>query len=267
MFKYMGNMVDAIQQSLKSQSVVIKESRECNEEVVVLGTTEGVEQAIQKLKEASDSILHKTLNVNKPGKRRFLAKVTTTTKLELSDVENKYRCIIDRNRTTPSSTAVFTGDKKRENAFDVFITVYAENMEALTNAERAIQDMVAENYKNQAIEHDAVGNLSTEQRKWIYQLQLKHDTIIKIEEEIGRIDIRGDTDDVLSSVSEANNLLAEMAKQVKWTSLESGEKTTVEGKEIRKGESFPVLCWLQLYRLMTSALQTASLLLQISINN
>ena len=236
MLKHMRTTVDAIQQS---HSVLVTEGKEGDEEVIISGTTEDVDQTIKILQEASSSILYKTLNVNKPGKRRFLTKGRGT-ELQLSGIENNHRCIIDRTCTAPS--AVSTVDEKaapvsgypREH--DVFVAVYAESMEDINNTEIAIDEMVAENYKYKTIEHDAVGKLSTEQKKWIHELQYQYDTIIEIEEEIGRIVIRGDANDVLSVVCEIYHQLIEMAKQVEWeTLLESKEIATVEGKEIGKG--------------------------------
>lgn len=95
LLKHMRTTVDAIQQS---HSVLVTEGKEGDEEVIISGTTEDVDQTIKILQEASSSILYKTLNVNKPGKRRFLTKGRGT-ELQLSGIENNHRCIIDRTCT------------------------------------------------------------------------------------------------------------------------------------------------------------------------
>ena len=81
-------------------------------------------------------------------------------------------------------------------------TVHAGNKKDLKDAEKAIEDLVVENYKYKEIENDAVAKLSSKEKTQILQLQDKHETRIEIEEKVGRIVVRGDPDDVLSVATE-----------------------------------------------------------------
>ena len=95
LFKHMKDRVDAIQQKFKSNSVLIKESKEVNEGVMVSGTAEGVELAMKKLQYVSASILQKTLKIDKPGMRKFFNEGKGVKLLSL--VENEHKCVIDLN--------------------------------------------------------------------------------------------------------------------------------------------------------------------------
>ncbi|KAJ7381874.1 hypothetical protein OS493_038561 [Desmophyllum pertusum] len=60
-----------------------------------------------------------------------------------------------------------------------------------------IEKDVADHRKLKVIERDAISKLSKQQARKIIALQEKHDAVVTIEEEIGRISIRGDAEDVL----------------------------------------------------------------------
>ena len=277
LFKHMRNKLDAIQQTFKSHSVFIKESREGDGGVMVSGTAEGVDQAMKKLQDVSTSILQKTLKIDKPGMRKFFTEGNGAKLLSL--VENEHSCIIDRNCATPPASATSTAsrgedketakeyeysysipekkkisvskddpteqttnlsvnvassysisschntpptwigfrreiaaelgpavaDNPRRDALD--LTVYAGNKKDIISTEKTIDELVVENYKHKAIEHDAVKKLSSEEKAQIDQLQYKYDTRIEIEDEIGRIVVRGDPDDVLSVATEIYDVL------------------------------------------------------------
>ena len=277
LFKYMRNKIDAIQQTFKSYSVFIKESREGDGGVMVSGTAEGVDQAMKKLQGVSASILKKTLKIDKPGMRKFFTEGNGAKLLSL--VENEHSCIIDRNCATPPASATSTASRgedketvkgceysysipekktisvfkddsteqptnlnvnvassysisschntpptwigfRRETATELGLagadnprrdvldlTVYAGNKKGISSAEKVIDELVIENYKHKAIEHDAVAKLSSAQKAQIDQLQYKYDTRIEIEDEIGRIVVRGDPDDVLSVATEIYDVL------------------------------------------------------------
>ena len=277
LFKHMRNKLDAIQQTFKSHSVFIKESREGDGGVMVSGTAEGVGQAMKKLQNVSASILKKTLKIDKPGMRKFFTEGNGAKLLSL--VENEHSCIIDRNFATPPASETSSASKEEHNETvkeyeysysipekkkislfkdnsteqptnlsvnvassysisschntpptligfrrdtaaelspatadnprrDVLdLTVYAGNKKDIISAEKAIDELVEENYKHKAIEHDAVTKLSSEQKAQIDQLQYKYDTRIEIEDEFGRVVIRGDPDDVLSVATEIYDVL------------------------------------------------------------
>ena len=127
-------------------------------------------------------------------------------------------------------------------------TVYAGNKKDLKDAEKAIEDLVVENYKYKEIEHDAVAKLSSNEKTQILQLQDKHETRIEIEDEVGRIVVRGHPDDVLSAATEIfamlnktverenNRGIATLFKDKVATNLESGEKGTFARKKVEKGK-------------------------------
>ena len=110
LFKHMRNKIDAIQQTFKSHSVFIKESREGDGGVMVSGTAEGVGQAMKKLQDVSASILKKTLKIDKPGMRKFFTEGNGAKLLSL--VENEHSCIIDRNCATPPASETSTTSKE-----------------------------------------------------------------------------------------------------------------------------------------------------------
>ena len=111
-FKHMKDKVDAIQQKFKSHSVLIKESKEVDEGVMVSGTAEGVELATKKLEDVSASISQKTLNIDKPGMRKFFTEGKGAKLLSL--VENEHSCLIEQNCTTPPTSAT-TATLKEEH--------------------------------------------------------------------------------------------------------------------------------------------------------
>ena len=110
LFKHMRNKIDAIQQTFKSHSVRIKESKEGDGGVMVSGTAEGVGQAMKKLQDVSTSILKKTLKIDKPGMRKFFTEGKGAKLLSL--VENEHSCIIDRNCATPPASETSTTSKE-----------------------------------------------------------------------------------------------------------------------------------------------------------
>ena len=256
LFKHMRNKLDAIQQTLKSYCVFIKESREGDGGVMVSGTAEGVDQAMKKLQNVSAFILQKTLKIDKPGMRKFFIEGKGAKLLSL--VENEHSCIIEQNCATPPVSETFSASKEEDketvkacecsysiqenkktsalNSKDALtkwvgirqetgpaelgmagvgnpsrdvldLTVYAGNKKDISSVEKAIDELVEENYKHKAIEHDAVAKLSSEQKAQIDQLQYKYDTRIEFEDEIGRIVVRGDPDDVLSVATEIYDVL------------------------------------------------------------
>ena len=104
LFKHVKDKVDAIQQKFKSHSVLIKESKEVDEGVMVSGTAEGAELAMKKLQDVSASISQKTLKIDKPGMRKFFNEGKGVKLLSL--VENEHKCIIDLNcAARPATTA------------------------------------------------------------------------------------------------------------------------------------------------------------------
>ena len=110
LFKHMRNKIDAIQQTFKSHSVLIKESKEGDGGVMVSGTAEGVGQAMKKLQDVSTFILKKTLKIDKPGMRKFFTEGKGAKLLSL--VENEHSCIIDRNCATPPASETSTTSKE-----------------------------------------------------------------------------------------------------------------------------------------------------------
>ena len=110
-----------------------------------------------------------------------------------------------RRETGPSASSMEGAGNPSRDLFD--LTVFAGSKKDISGAEKAIDELVVENYKHKAIEHDAVTKLSFKQKAQINQLQYKYDTRIEFEDEIGRIVVRGDPDDVLSVATEIYDVL------------------------------------------------------------
>ena len=92
-------------------------------------------------------------------------------------------------------------------------TVYAGNKKDLEDAEKAIEDLVVENYRYKEIEYDAVAKLSSKEKTQILRLQDRHGTRIEIKDIIGQIAVHGDPEGVLSVVTEIFAILNKALEQ------------------------------------------------------
>ena len=94
-----------------------------------------------------------------------------------------------------------------------YFEIFAETKQDIKRAEDDIQKDLADNYATKVIEHDAISHISEEQTSKIHNLEVKHDVIIKIEDYIGRISVRGDAEDVLDVATTILEILNEYIEE------------------------------------------------------
>ena len=94
-----------------------------------------------------------------------------------------------------------------------YLEIFAGTKQDIKKAEEEIQKDLADNCTTKVIEHDAISHISEEQTSKIYNLQVKHDVIIRIEVYIGRISVRGDAEDVLDVATTILEILNEYIEE------------------------------------------------------
>ena len=87
------------------------------------------------------------------------------------------------------------------------LKIYAGSSTDISNAEKAIQSLIKDNYKHKSIVHEAISKLSSAEKTQIDRLQHQYDTEIVLEEEIGRIVIHGSADGLLAVSTEIYEIL------------------------------------------------------------
>ena len=94
-----------------------------------------------------------------------------------------------------------------------YLEIFAGTKQDIKKAEEEIQKDLADNCTTKVIERDAISHISAEQTSKIHNLEVKHDVIIRIEDYIGRISIRGDTEDVLDVATTIQEILNEYIEE------------------------------------------------------
>ena len=115
------------------------------------------------------------------------------------------------------------------------LEVFAGSRADLGGGIKAINNMMNEHCKRQVIENDTIMELSEGQVRRIHTAELRYDTEVKIEKKVGRIQIRGNSEDILAVSGQIHDVLhkvkeeererdrAEMlAKEVEWEFEDSG---------------------------------------------
>ena len=103
-----------------------------------------------------------------------------------------------------------TASKKSKSEKDgSYLEVFAGNKKDIKKAVEEIHKDLADNCTTKVIERDAIGKLSSKQKKKINNLEANYDVNIKIEEYIGRISIRGDAEDALDVATTIHEILNE----------------------------------------------------------
>ena len=93
------------------------------------------------------------------------------------------------------------------------LKIYAGSSVDISNAEKAVQTLIKENYKQQQIVHEAIAKLSPADEQQILILQRQYDTKIVLEKTIGRIVIHGSADGLLVVATEIYEILNKAMEQ------------------------------------------------------
>ena len=98
-----------------------------------------------------------------------------------------------------SSSSNTTASKKHIDDKDdgSYVEIFAGSKQDVKKVVDEIQKELADSCINRVIEEDAISKLSKGQKKKIKDLGAAHGTVVKIEEQVGRISLRGDAEDVV----------------------------------------------------------------------
>ena len=77
------------------------------------------------------------------------------------------------------------------------VPLFAEDKQDIDTVIKTIEKDAADHCTQKVIEREAICNLSKGQMQQVKKLEAKYDVIVNIEQTIGRISVRGDTEDVL----------------------------------------------------------------------
>ena len=115
------------------------------------------------------------------------------------------------------------------------LEVFAGSRTDLEGACKAINNMMNEHCKRQVINNDTIKVLSEDQLRRIHTAELRYDTKVEIEKKVGRIEIRGNSGDILSVSGQIHEILHEvreeererdraemLAKEVEWELEDNG---------------------------------------------
>ena len=94
-----------------------------------------------------------------------------------------------------------------------YLEIFAETKKDIDHVVKEIEKDVAEQFKHKVIERDTISKLSKQQKKKIKDLEVKHDTVVTIEEAVGRISIRGDAEDVLEVATTIHEILNQQIEE------------------------------------------------------
>lgn len=104
-----------------------------------------------------------------------------------------------------------TSDKKAPPAAavvnDYDLIFFAGRRQDLEAAVNEINELMKEKSTKQSIENEAITNLSIDHLRRIHTLKLRYDVEASVEKEVGRIVVRGQTDDVLVVIREIYKIL------------------------------------------------------------
>ena len=111
----------------------------------------------------------------------------------------------------------------------ISLGVFAGNKDNLRYAIKAINGMMNEHCKQQVINHEAIALLSEDQESRIHTAELRYGTKVQIEKKVGRIEILGNSEDILAVSAQIHGILHEvkedehkrdraemLAKDVEW---------------------------------------------------
>ena len=96
---------------------------------------------------------------------------------------------------------------------DSYVEIFAGTKQDIDKVIKDIEKDVADHCRQKAIVHDAISKLSKQQTRKIRDLQAEHDVLVTIEEEVGRISIRGDVEDVLDVATTIHEILNQQIEE------------------------------------------------------
>ena len=90
------------------------------------------------------------------------------------------------------------------------LEVFAGNKDHLGNAIKAVNAMMDDHCKQHVINHEAIEMLSKDQESRIHTAQLRFDTEVQIEKKVGRIELLGNSEDILEVSVQIHEILDEL---------------------------------------------------------
>ena len=109
----------------------------------------------------------------------------------------------DSEKKTSSPSAILTEDY--DKAFDLII--FAGNKGDLQRTVEEINEVMKEKSEKRIIENEAITSLSEEHLRRIHTLELRYDVKARVEKEVGRVVVRGQTGDILDVLGEIHKIL------------------------------------------------------------
>ena len=92
----------------------------------------------------------------------------------------------------------------------ISLGVFAGSKDNLRDAIKAINGMMNEHCKQQVINHEAIEMLSEDQESRIHTAELRYQTKVQIEKKVGRIEILGNSEDILAVIAQIHEILHEV---------------------------------------------------------
>ncbi|KAJ7374849.1 Poly (ADP-ribose) polymerase [Desmophyllum pertusum] len=83
----------------------------------------------------------------------------------------------------------------------------------LQGAINEINEVMKDNSRNQVIENEAITSFSKEHLRKIHTLEQRYDVSVSVEKVVGRIVVRGTTDDILNVVGEIHKMLHQLREE------------------------------------------------------
>lgn len=105
-----------------------------------------------------------------------------------------------------------TDISKEVDSKKIWLEVVAGCKRDLEEALKAVNDLLKENSKQKRIDHKAIGSLDQKHMHRLHALELRYNVEITVEEEVERIVIDGQSDDILQVIDEIHQILHEVEK-------------------------------------------------------
>ena len=132
-----------------------------------------------------------------------------------------------------ATSHVIASRKMLSEKGDSYLEIFAGTKQDIHKVIKEIEKDVADHCKQKEIVSDAIAKLSKQQTWKIRDLQVEYDVLVTIEEEVGRISIRGDVEDVLDVATTIHEILNQqieeehtrgfeelVAKNIQWSYLD-----------------------------------------------
>ena len=103
------------------------------------------------------------------------------------------------------------------SAAKISLEVFAGNKDNLRDAIKVINGMMNKHCKQQVINHEVIKMLSEDQESRIHTAELRYDTKVNIEKKFGRIQIIGNSEDILAVSAQIHGILYELREdEYRW---------------------------------------------------